>query len=365
MRIDNNYYILRSKKKNLGKSILSTLGILFKIPSWIVSTLVARFITHIVLNPSFIPEQRSIHLIKISEDSHDDLVIINFKKKPKSKWFNDFLLIGTPIISFIPFIAPQLRTRLFYNQLSDRKYVDVILSEVDKLIIGTSNKKNCIGRVFDWSHIHFKGLEFLDAKMRLYLYEQLDKKYGQQAYSKAHNTHIEFFSIRASDKSELDSAEVIAPGEKDKPMSERKFVITCLARDQNYINLLKDLKYTATHLEATAICFNYRGIDQSRGIVWTEQDMIDDVLAQVQRLIDLGAKPENICLDGMCLGGAIATLAASQLHCQNCPVKLNNERSFRSIPPSLIIWLYCTGAADSKLEESCNLFALYCCNFKL
>ncbi len=329
---NHNYYILKPKKKTFWEQTLSFISVPFKLPSWVISVLVARYVTHIVLNPSSIPEQRSIHLTKLSEDIKDDIVIINFKQKPKAKWFNDFLLKFTHLFSFIPFISPQLRNKLYYNKPSDMQHVDKILAELDKLIAGTSKQKYCEGRTFDWSHIHLKGMEFLDAKMRVYVYEQLDKKYGSKSYNSEHSTHIEFFTVKTSDKSELDSVEVIGPNEESKPISERKFVITCLARDQNYVNWIKDLKYTATHLGATAISFNYRGVDLSRGIVWTEEDMVDDVLAQTERLIELGAKPENICLDGMCLAGSIATLSAARLHSQNIKVKLNNERSFRSLP---------------------------------
>ncbi|KGP63077.1 protein SdbA, partial [Legionella norrlandica] len=46
----------------------------------------------------------------------------------------------------------------------------------------------------------------------------------------------------------------------------------------------------------------------------------------------LGANPQNICLDGMCIGGAVATIAAAKLHDRGMKVKLNNERSFTSLP---------------------------------
>ena len=312
--------------------LLNILSIPFKLPSWVISLLVARHVTHIVLNPSSIPEQRSVHLAKVNENLSDDVVLINFKKKPKVKWINDLLLKFTHIFPLLLLFAPQLRSRHFYHQASHKDDVNKLLAEIDNLLTGKSTKKYCEGRTFDWSHIHLKGIEFLDAKMRVYLYEQLDKKYGPESYTDSHSTRIEFFTLKTSDQAEIDSIEVMGPDEKLKPIAERKFVITCLARDQNYVNWLKDLNYTATHLNATAISFNYRGVDLSRGVVWTEDDMVQDVLAQVERLVALGAKPENICLDGMCLAGAIVTLAAAELHRQNIKVKLNNERSFRSLP---------------------------------
>jgi effector protein SdbA len=119
-------------------------------------------------------------------------------------------------------------------------------------------------------------------------------------------------------------------------MHERKFVIKCLARDQNYINWIKDGTYSAQKIGATVIAFNYRGIDYSRGMVCTQNDMVNDTIAQVDRLLALGVRARNIGIEGYCLGGAVATLAAAQLHERDDKVKLHNSRSFRSIPRFLI-----------------------------
>lgn len=327
-----NYYSLEKEKKTFWKYVLDILKAPFKLPGWIVSFFLARNITHVALNPSNIPQQRLVHLTKTSDDSEDDIVVINFKKRPSYKWFNDALIKIANTIAALPFITPKLRTRLHHNDESDISKVNRLFAEIDALIKGTSKQKYCEGRIFDWSQIHLKGLEFLDPIMRGYVYEQLHEKYGAVSYETKRKPNIEFFTLKTPDGSELDSAQVIGEDEETKPMNERKFIITCIARDQNFINWIKDLNYTAKNLGATAIGFNYRGVDYSRGLVWTNSNLIADVLAQVERLINLGADPQNICLDGMCLGGAIATIAAAKLHDKGMKVKLNNERSFTSIP---------------------------------
>ncbi|HEO1387728.1 TPA: Dot/Icm T4SS effector SdbA, partial [Legionella pneumophila] len=326
-----NYYSLEKEKKTFWQHILDILKAPFRLPGWVVSFFLARNITHVALNPNNIPQQRLIHLTKTSNRPEDDIVVINFKKRPPHKWFNDTLIKIANTIAALPFVTPRLRTRLHYDNENDINHVNKLLAEIDALVQGKSKQKYCKGRAFDWSKIHLKGLEFLDPKMRGYVYEQLHEKYGYVSYTTKREPNIEFFTLKTPDGSELDSVQVTGEDEEKKPMRERKFIITCIARDQNFINWIKDLNYTAKNLGATAISFNYRGVDYSRGLVWTENNLVDDILAQVQRLISLGADPKNICLDGMCIGGAVATIAAAKLHEKGMKVKLNNERSFTSL----------------------------------
>lgn len=332
MKRKHNYYSLEREKKNFWQHLGSALASPFKLPGWIASFIFARNITHIALNPSYAPEQSAVHFTKVSNDQNENIVVINFKPKTPQKWFDDILIKFTNTLIALPFITPALRRRLQYNVTQDVKHIDWLLDEMEALLKGTSKQKHCENKSFDWAHIHFKGTEFLDTKMRGYFYQRLLKRFGPEAYETKRSTDIEFYTLKTSDGSELDSVQVNGPGEEQKPLSIRKFIITCIARDQNFISWIKDLNYSASKLGATGISFNYRGVDYSRGLVWTENNMVEDILSQVQRLIALGAQPQNICLDGMCLGGATATLAASRLHEAGLRVKLNNERSFRSLP---------------------------------
>ncbi len=260
-------------------------------------------------------------------------MVVNLKKNPARKWVSDARLKLSNTLPFLaPLVAPGLRDQLDYEDEVDKRHIDEVIEELAKLREGKSEFKHCEDKQFDWKQIHFKGLEFLDTKMKAYFYQKLSERFGEEAYNTQRDLNVQFFSLKTPDGAELDSVEIPAAGEKDKPISQRKFVITSLARDQNYINWIRDLRATSEKLEGTAISFNYRGVDLSRGMVWTEADMVKDVMAQVQRLIEMGAKPENICLDGMCVGAAISTLAAAKLHEKGLPVKLNNERSFSSGP---------------------------------
>ena len=60
--------------------------------------------------------------------------------------------------------------------------------------------------------------------------------------------------------------------------------------------------------------------------------MVDDAVAQVERLLALAVPAKNIGIEGDCLGASIATLAVAKLQERHYPVKLYNLRSFRSLP---------------------------------
>lgn len=77
-----NYYSLEKEKKTFWQHILDILKAPFRLPGWVVSFFLARNITHVALNPNNIPQQRLIHLTKTSNRPEDDIVVINFKKRP-------------------------------------------------------------------------------------------------------------------------------------------------------------------------------------------------------------------------------------------------------------------------------------------
>jgi effector protein SdbA len=226
------------------------------------------------------------------------------------------------------------RRTMSLSNPKDKAYVDDLITEIGLLHSGTSLIEKCKNKHFAWDEIHLKGKEHLDEELRQYLEHQLQSKYGREEKQNS-QTKLSFYSLETYDNAVLDSVSLSSENEESKPMHERKFIITCLANGQNYMRWMKDFSYSSKQIGCTVIGFNYRGIDFSRGLVWTEKNMIDDALAQVRMLLAQGAKPENIGLEGMCLGGAVATLAVAQLHDENIKVKLYNERSFRSIARAL------------------------------
>ncbi len=332
IKINNSYYKPKKPANTLSTTMWDILKFVVKVPitlpRWIASFLLSRALVFIVLNPDNIKPQKTIHHVFLTDDPEEKgTVIVNLRPRESYKTLLDYLLKFSSYLSISSSKAKILRA----SNSKDKAHVDELLKAINLLIKGKSTAKNCENKQFGWEDIHFKGLEFFDEELQLYFFNKLTEQHGE-AVNKPRDTHMEFFTLQTSDGARLDSVSLAAKGEELKPMSERKFVLTCIVRDQNFISWLKDFKYSADQIGCTAVSFNYRGIDYSQGRVWTQQNMIDDVLAQVDRLLALGATPENIGLEGQCLGGAIATIVAAHLHEKGLKVKVYNERSFRSLP---------------------------------
>ncbi|GGI77070.1 protein SdbA [Legionella impletisoli] len=331
MRRQDDYYILDKEAITIRQRMLSYLLIPFLALRWFASFLISRNLSSIILNPDGIKRQKEFHLIKTSEDQADDIVVVNLINHSTHKWFRDFLLKFSNTVMPLAFSSSLRKPSIDIDRSEDKAHVDEMLSKIDSLVSGTFEIAEGNTRQFAWEKIHFKGLEFFTPKARAYFYTELTRKYGDMSITLPRAENFTFYSLQTPDGAVLDSVEVIGAGEKEKKYDTRKYVITCLARDQNYIDWLKDMNLSANQIKATVIGFNYRGVDYSKGMVWTQDNMINDIIAQVKRLLDLGVNPENIGLEGMCVGGAVATLAAARLHEMGIKVKLYNERSFRSI----------------------------------
>lgn len=333
MKQQNNYYILEKPQRSFKSFFLSIIKIPFSLPKWILSFILARNFTNAALNPNNVKTQKPVHLVFTSDEKAEKgSVIVNVLPHESLKGLKDYLLKINSSIIPLPFITKILKRQMSYNDPEDLAYIDHVLAEIDLLLEGSSTSEKCNGKTFTMDEVHIKGLETLDKPLQDYFHAQLYKKYGKELVEQPRTLKLDFFSLETQDSAVLDSVAVSTEDEDNKLMSERKFIVACMARDQNYINWIKDFNYSAQQIGCTVIGFNYRGIDYSKGMVWTQDNLTDDALAQVQRLLDLGAKPENIGLEGMSLGGAIATISAAKLHDRGLRVKLYNERSFRSVP---------------------------------
>ncbi len=329
---NNTYFIQEKQASTLGEKLLFLLKAPFLLPRWVISFLLARGMTNIILSPTYAGPQKSVHPVYLSDNLDDKgIVVVNVVPHDSYKMIRDYFHKFCSVFR-IP-LAPKRKQRSLSNP-EDKARIDHLISELGLLIKGQSKHPKCEGKKFQWDDIYLKGIEYLDVDLRSYLFAELRNQHGS-VIDIPHELNLEFYSLETADDAVLDSVAVSTAKEKKLPMSERTFVITCLANGQNYISWLKDLKSTVQEIGCTAICFNYRGIDYSQGMIWTEENMIDDVLAQVKNLLALGAKPEHIGLEGTCLGGGVATLAAARLHEDGLRVKLHNERAFRSIPRTL------------------------------
>lgn len=328
---DHNYFILSKPSKSYKKVGVSIATAPFRLPRWIASFVLGRSIAHIAVGPDEVKQQRIIHPIFLTDDPNEKpTIVINLLPKEKYKKAKDYFLKFNDAVTSLPVLASVKKRQLKKTDRQAQEHIDQVLESIDLLITGKSIEKHCLDHQFDWDRIHFKGMECLDEELRQYFLQKLKEKYGDE-FQKNRHLNLDFFSLDTGKSSVLDS---VAISKNAGPInySTEKFIISCMPRDQNYINWIKDFHYCLQFIDATIIGFNYRGIDYSKGMIWTQDNMIKDVLAQTKRLLELGAKPENIGLEGMCLGAAVATIAAAKLHAQGIKVHLYNERSFRSIP---------------------------------
>lgn len=110
-----------------------------------------------------------------------------------------------------------------------------------------------------------------------------------------------------------------------------KYVIYVWGRNDCYEYNLTRLASDALNLNRKIISFNFRNVCHSQGQVYSEQDLIDDCYFQAKRLIDEGAKAEDIVFYAHSLGAAVTTFATLRLHQEGHYVKIYNDRSFSNL----------------------------------
>lgn len=141
------------------------------------------------------------------------------------------------------------------------------------------------------------------------------------------NIMAERFYVTLNDNSQLDTLEITA----NLLDETRGYIINFPGNSQNYTH--NDIDDTLSDLaNFNCIYFNYRNVGKSEGHIYSSQDLINDGIAQVQRLIDKGIPPDLIYLYGFSLGGGIS--AKVYEHFQNKGILLGfcfNDRSFNNI----------------------------------
>ncbi|CEG56080.1 alpha/beta hydrolase family protein [Legionella fallonii] len=316
------YYILERPNK---KSWFDSFKAPFTQLSQFLPSSLSRAFTIVALGPDEIRLQNPIHVMFTTDDRKEKgTVIVNMLPSKSQKAPKSYFDKKNPF-------SPVKRQKLLFDNPEHKSHVDSIIAEIGKLLDGSSTQDKCKEKQFAIEDIHLKGLERLDEKLADYFKEQIRQKYGQDFFERPRKTKLDFYTLEPSESVTLESVEVSNAEEQMKPMSERKFIIACMARNQNYIYWLKDFYISSQNIGCSVIGFNYRGVDYSKGMIKTQNDMVNDAIAQADRLLELGVKPENIAFEGMSLGGAIATISAATMHDKGLEVKLYNERSYRSL----------------------------------
>lgn len=146
-----------------------------------------------------------------------------------------------------------------------------------------------------------------------------------------YNVVVEGGHVGTHDGAILDTIEVNSLGDASSPVNTRHYIIKFNGNGMQYEDAVSSYARDANRLDASVIGFNYRGVGNSKKTPDTFQDLVTDGIAQVQRLLDKGVDSKKITLDGLSLGGGVATMVAAHFHQLGKPVYLWNDRSFASI----------------------------------
>lgn len=168
---------------------------------------------------------------------------------------------------------------------------------------------------------------------KLVLYAQNHEPQCIEPAFSEHEYEVDTGVVRTHDGAVLDTFQITPRSIASIPIINRGYIVKF-----NGNNTLLETEYDkfardARRTNSTVIGFDYRGVGRTSKLTPPKclQDLVTDGIAQVQRLLDQEINSENITLDGMSLGGAVATLVAYHFHHKKQPVYLWVDRSFSSL----------------------------------
>jgi hypothetical protein len=117
----------------------------------------------------------------------------------------------------------------------------------------------------------------------------------------------------------------VLDGMEFKMLGAEKYIVLVLANGgtyeenlptfKNYKNLEQCEMFVDIRVQnCNYVVFNYRNVSQSKGILKSQNNIITDAIAQVQRLLDNDVPPGMIYLKGFSVGSAVCTLVAYHFH---------------------------------------------------
>lgn len=199
---------------------------------------------------------------------------------------------------------------------------------------------NLLGRLFLYS----QNLQAPQAKREEKIANLNQKK---EAYK---ISEIKTLKIKTQDNAVLDTL-IISPRTKIKP-EEKKYTIYFEGNATFYENRIYGMANETRNHQRTVIGFNYRGVGSSTGQTRSFNSMVEDGIAQVQRLLDEGATPENITVSGWSMGGAVATKVTEHFHQQGQKINLVNDRSFSNLINVLVGFIRTLGSGGTFGQNS-------------
>lgn len=339
-KIDGGYYRLVLPPQSFSERLKDFAFSVARFPYSVYQTIIGRLLSYLVINPLFRKDEKNESLV-VQHAKHpdplfteaDEMSIVNVY--PKKSMFIRILLNWHNFIVnhvIVARVADSLLSQILSWIPTGKNYLDKYLDQVIDKIEGKIQGKK--GKIFKPEQIHIRGTEYLSLKEQEAFYKKLEQRTG---YNFRNNKkHIYFYTLQTTDNAMLDSVEIRPHGAAEEDIANRRFIIASMPRTNNYIDWFKHYQIYARETQATVVTYNYRGIGLSRGIVTNQESLYSDAYEQVQRLLALGAKPENIAMLGECLGANVATHTAGTLQQEGLPVKLFNARSFRSLTSVLV-----------------------------
>lgn len=153
-----------------------------------------------------------------------------------------------------------------------------------------------------------------------------------QEISVKHQVLVDQGFVYTHDGAALATIEITPAKQMFKPSNEKHYIVKFNGNYDLYENHLEEFAILANKCNATIVAFNYRNVGQSsKTAPRSIKDIEIDGIAEVQRLIAAGVKSKRILLDGISLGGVIATTTANYFHKHKKPVDLFNDRSLSQV----------------------------------
>lgn len=97
----------------------------------------------------------------------------------------------------------------------------------------------------------------------------------------------------------------------DKPIEEQKWIVVMTGRRGAYEKKIDSYAKWASEMGVGVLAVNWKGVGSSEGKTNDAASMIEDGRAMVWHLLGQGVAPENLCIYGHSLGGAIGSSVAA------------------------------------------------------
>lgn len=147
------------------------------------------------------------------------------------------------------------------------------------------------------------------------------------------NVQVEHITVETHDHALLDTVQITPrlPGEE---------VDYCVIKFNGnggfYQDMFQQMAEDAVRLQSIIVGFNYRNVNLSEKAPLQFIDLQTDGIAQLNRVLDLRIPANHITLDGVSLGGSVATSTAAFAHGFQNQVYLFNDRSFSTLTKAAV-----------------------------